>query len=363
MQRLSYIRVGILGLGKIAETRHLPHLTKSPHYQIVAAYDLDKTRAENMARRFQLPRVSPNAEEVLQSPQLDLILIFTPPTTHAALAHAALDAGKHVFVEKPLTLSLTEAQELVAHVNRSGKKLFVGFNQRRHRLVQQARQWLQENRLGEISALHSTLTNNHDPAHRNGWQSSSAQGGDLNFDVAVHHYDLWRYLLGSDIASVTAQQTRRADHAESLTLLAQTRNGIPITAVLAEATNEQDTLEIFGERGRLALSLYRFDGLEFSARGALDGSVAARAKRVGALLLESGVIARRVARGGDYELCYAAEWEHLAEVLDSIEYEPNVYDGLAATQTALAVRASLETNAPVLLDDLSHFKNSGNDTL
>lgn len=358
------IHLGILGLGNIAASRHLPILANSPHFQIRAAFDVDAARAQHCALKFSLPNIVADARRVFDAPDIELVAILTPPTTHAALAHAALDAGKHVFVEKPLTLSLDEAQALAAHVERSGKKLFVGFNQRRHRLVQQARQWLSEKRLGEISALHSAFTNNHAPVQRNGWQSDSAQGGDLNFDVAVHHYDLWRYLLQSEIASVYAQHTRRADNAETLTLVAKTRSGIPITATLAVATNEQDTLEIFGERGRIALSLYRFDGLELTARGVFDGSIGYRVKRARELILESGMIARRMARGSDYELSYAAEWDHLAAHLALTgAYEPNVYDGLAATQLALAVRASLQTNTPVLLKDVFHLKNPANDQL
>lgn len=350
--------VGIVGLGKIAETRHLPLLARHPVLRVTAACDIDAARAHHIAAKFSIPQIVADAQTMFDASQVDLVAIFTPPTTHAALAHAALKAGKHVFVEKPLTLALDDAHTLVEQVERTGKKVFVGFNQRRHRLVQQARHWLHENRLGQVSALRTTLTNNHDPAQRDGWQSIPARGGDLNFEVGVHHYDLWRYLLQDEIASVYAQRTCRADNAETLTLIAKTRSGIPITAALVEATNEQNSLEIFGARGRIALTLYRFDGLEFTARGEFDGSISARAKRARDLIVESGLIARRTASGGDYELCYAEEWDHVASHLDSpVAYEPNVYDGLAATQIALAVRQSINMNAPVTVPPLTRGNN------
>lgn len=338
----SPLGLGIIGLGGVAQSRHLPALAKSPSYKILAAFDLDRERAAAVGRKYRIPKITMSAEELINLSGLDLIAILTPPMTHSGLAHAALDAGKHVFVEKPLTLDFAEAQDLAAHVERARKKLYVGFNQRRHRLVQQARLWLQEGRLGQLAAVHSTLTNSHNAEHRAVWQNDSAQGGDISFDVAVHHFDMWRYLFESEIRRVSAERAEKDGASATVTLLAQMTNGLPITATFAEATTEHNALEIFGERGCLILSLYRFDGLQFIPRGSFDGGLNVRAQKARELIFQSVDIARRLSRGGDYELSYAAEWEHVAAGLGAVEpYEPNVYDGLAATKIALAVRQAL----------------------
>jgi predicted dehydrogenase len=335
--------LGIIGLGAIAESRHLPILAKSPRYKLVAGYDLDRERAARMGQQFQIAKITENAQALLDSTEIDLVAILTPPITHAELAHAALDAGKHVFVEKPLTLDLTEAQDLAAHVERARTRLFLGFNQRRHRLVQQLRGWMKQGRLGEISAVHSTLSNNRSVTRRRPWK-----GNDLTFEVAVHHFDLWRYLFGSEVDNVFAQRGVRRDGAEAVTLLANMTSGTVVSATFAEGTTEHNSLELFCERGRAVLSLYRFDGLVFIPRGSFEGGLNIRAQQAREVLSNSGGIARRLKRGGDYELSYAAQWEHVAAGIGSPgPYEPNVHDGVAATRTALAVRESLAANQVV----------------
>ena len=104
-------RVGIIGLGQIAETRHLPVLVNHPRLRVVAACDVDSAPRSPSRGTLSYSRLFPDPQALIHSAQLDLVVILTPPVTHAPLAHAALDANKPVFVEKPLTLSPAEAEE------------------------------------------------------------------------------------------------------------------------------------------------------------------------------------------------------------------------------------------------------------
>src|SRR5262245_21505168 len=131
--------VAIIGLGDVAVKRHLPVLVNHPHLKISAAAELNPERAQTVDRHFSLAAVSSDPLAIIAAPGTEVVALFTPPFTHAALAHAALDAGKHLFIEKPMTLDVPEAQVLTDHAERAGTKVLLGFNQRHHPVALAAR--------------------------------------------------------------------------------------------------------------------------------------------------------------------------------------------------------------------------------
>ncbi|HHH30005.1 MAG TPA: Gfo/Idh/MocA family oxidoreductase [Polyangiaceae bacterium] len=121
------LRVAIVGCGKIADG-HVEEIQKLPELAtIVAVCDLEELMAEQIATRYGLPATYTDFERLLERERPDVVHVTTPPAAHLPLAKLAVDAGCHVFVEKPLTPTLSEAHELVAHVERAGKKLTAGW--------------------------------------------------------------------------------------------------------------------------------------------------------------------------------------------------------------------------------------------
>jgi predicted dehydrogenase len=105
------LRVGVLGCGNISDT----YLTRSAEFDaldVVACADLDQARAEAQAARYGVRALSP--EDLLADPGIDLVINLTPPTTHAAVGRAVLEAGKHLYTEKPLGVTLEEGRALAA---------------------------------------------------------------------------------------------------------------------------------------------------------------------------------------------------------------------------------------------------------
>ena len=96
------LRVGIVGMGWVATARHIPAFKRDGRSTIEAVLDRDRSKAESAARRFRIPRFFNRLEEFLQAP-LDVVSVCTPPWTHASLVEAAIRAGKHILVEKPMT--------------------------------------------------------------------------------------------------------------------------------------------------------------------------------------------------------------------------------------------------------------------
>lgn len=119
------LRVGVVGCGKIADG-HVEEIAKLKIADVVAVCDLESLMAEQMAVRQQIPNYYDDYETMLSKERLDVVHITTPPQSHLSLAKQAIDAGCHVYVEKPLTLNAAEARELVAHAEKHNKKLTIG---------------------------------------------------------------------------------------------------------------------------------------------------------------------------------------------------------------------------------------------
>jgi predicted dehydrogenase len=105
------IRVGLVGCGEIAQIMHLPFLSQLPQFEIAALCDLSPTMLDAMGDRYGVAARYTDYQDLVATPELDVVAILT--MDHYPAARAAIAAGKHVFVEKPLAFSREEARELV----------------------------------------------------------------------------------------------------------------------------------------------------------------------------------------------------------------------------------------------------------
>lgn len=125
----STLKIGIIGGGSISDL-HLEAYSQNSHSSIIGICDQNLERAKKKAERYQAPYFYNHYEDMLQQLEIDAVVICTWNNTHAVIAIDALKAGKHVFVEKPLSTNLNEALLIENAVKSSGKKLQVGFVRR-----------------------------------------------------------------------------------------------------------------------------------------------------------------------------------------------------------------------------------------
>lgn len=143
------LKVAIVGCGKIADG-HVEEIAKlSELATVVAVCDLEELMAEQIAERYGLPAAYADFDALLAKERPDVVHITTPPAAHLPLAKRAVDAGCHVFVEKPLTPTVPEARELVAHVEEAEKVLAVGWTHFFDPPVLRMRELLEAGELGE----------------------------------------------------------------------------------------------------------------------------------------------------------------------------------------------------------------------
>lgn len=189
------LQFGVIGYGYWG-----PHLVRNldalPKSAVRFVADLDAGRLAQAAQAFSAPRLTftKDARELFASDELDAVIVATPVKTHFSLARAALLAGKHVFVEKPLAVTVAEVEELVALARERGLALMVGYTFLYHRAVQELRRMLQENELGKLYYIDAQRLN------------LGLYRPDVNvvWDLAPHDLSMLRYLLDADPVSVRA---------------------------------------------------------------------------------------------------------------------------------------------------------------
>jgi myo-inositol 2-dehydrogenase / D-chiro-inositol 1-dehydrogenase len=332
------LRIGFVGCGRVAADLHLPALARIDGVEAVALADPDTACARRVAGAFGVPRVHPDAATLAADPTVDLVAVCSPPRHHAEGALAALAAGRHLFVEKPLALDLETASAIVAA---TGDRLAAaGFNLRVHRQVIAAREALAEGRLGELRMVRTHWTA---AARPPGWRSAPAEGGSALWELAIHHLDLWRHLTGREPPAV-----RATGDAGALAIAAELEGGPLLATTVAVGTSDANQVELVGEHGSLLLDLYRGDGPRWTPVGRAAGGVGVRLRAAAgsAATLPRQALAARA--GGDYRLSYAAEWAAvLAAVREGAPPPADLEDGRRAVALAVAAEESLRDGGAI----------------
>lgn len=131
------IKVGLIGLGEVAQLMHLPLLADDPRFAIAAITDVSPSLVDYAARRYGVAHVHPDAGSLLANSNLDAVFILTPDHLHADLLAKAIASGKHVFIEKPACLTAAQLEPLLSLKRRPGQVVFVGYMRRFSRPFQE----------------------------------------------------------------------------------------------------------------------------------------------------------------------------------------------------------------------------------
>jgi predicted dehydrogenase len=190
------IRVGLLGTGAIAQIVHLPMLTQMPRVELLAVCDADDAKATAIARRFSIPRVHHSDEAAFADPELDAMIICSPSHLHESQAIAALRAGKHVLVEKPLALTPDGAERVLREAQQAQRTVLVAMNHRYRPDVAALHPFAQGGELGHIFFLKAGSLNRKVRTVRPTWRHRrQTAGGGALMDLGVQVLDLCLWLL------------------------------------------------------------------------------------------------------------------------------------------------------------------------
>lgn len=193
---MSKLRMGIVGVGGIAVGRHIPTFQQmNDSVEMTAVYDVNEERAAQVAKDFGIPNVVAELEAMF--PHVDAITICTPNKFHAEFTIAALNAGIHVFCEKPMAMTPEECERMREAEEKSGKVLSIAYHYRFMKEAQAAKNIMQEGVVGNpLVTRVKALRRRKVP----GWgvfTNKELQGGGSLIDYGCHLLDLSLWLLGN----------------------------------------------------------------------------------------------------------------------------------------------------------------------
>ena len=187
---------GIIGCGDVVRRKSGPSLLQAKRSRIKAVMRRDLTKAESYAAEHGIPVATDNANKVIQDPEIDLIYVATPPSSHRDYTVASPKAGKDVVVEKPVGLNSKEAREMVEVRKGEGVELFVAYYRRFYPQVRKIKELIDSGEIGK--PVQSYVYISFDPPEEAGWREKlEVSGGGWFVDVASHRVDLLTFLLGS----------------------------------------------------------------------------------------------------------------------------------------------------------------------
>jgi myo-inositol 2-dehydrogenase/D-chiro-inositol 1-dehydrogenase len=330
---LMTLRIGVIGVGMIGEDHVRRLTTVLAGASVTAVTDVDATRAKRVAADHGHPAVHDTGQDVIESPDVDAVLVASWGPTHEEYVLASIAAGKPVFCEKPLATTAVACERVLAAETSVGRKLVqVGF-MRRYDEPYRALKAAAWNEIGTPLMMHC--------AHRNPVAPENATTDTVLADSIVHEIDLARWLLEEEIVAVQVLSPRRSRYAvgdlqDPLLVLLTTDSGVIVDVELSVTVRYGYDIrgEVVGEIGSVALA---------------PTAAVTVTNRVGSAGAIPPDWRTRFLRAYDTEL---QEWvDHTAAGLPPAG--PTSWDGYAATVVSDACRAAYASGSstPVTLID------------
>lgn len=273
---MKKINWGIIGCGDVTEVKSGPAFSKVPGSSLVAVMRRDAAKAQDYAKRHQVSKWYADANELISDPDVNAIYVATPPASHEAYAIAAINAGKPVYVEKPMALDTAAAKRIATAAAATGVKLAVAHYRREQPLFKKIRELLAGNTIGEVRlvelSLHKTpfspeqLENPHVA-----WRVNPAvSGGGLFHDLAPHQLDIMYHFFGpvKTVKGFAVNQAGSYAAHDLVSGMMLFRNGIVFNGAWCfNAAASKDICVITGSRGQIRFSMFDHAPVEVTVNG------------------------------------------------------------------------------------------------
>ena len=252
MNQNKNLRVGLIGFGKMGKIRYQT-LNQMEQCVVPMVYEYN----DNNATPKSLKRIN-SAEELIASNDIDAVVIGVPNYLIKPYVIASLEAGKHVFCEKPPGINLTEVLAMKEAMEKSGCKLMFGFNHRHHQSIIKAKDVVDSGRFGEILWMRGRYGKSVPEDFFEDWRSQKKlAGGGIFLDQGIHMLDLFMHLVGKfdDVKSFVSNLYWKGDVEDNVFALFKNNKG-QLASLHSTMTQWRHlfSLEIFLEHGYIALN-------------------------------------------------------------------------------------------------------------
>lgn len=258
------IRWGIIGCGDVTEVKSGPGFQKATHSSLVAVMRRTGALARDYAQRHGVPKWYDTADALIHDPDVDAVYIATTPASHKEYTLLCAQAGKPVYVEKPMALNTQQCQDMIGACQAANVPLFVAYYRRALPRFLKVKQLIDTQAIGDIRFVTVTITQ---PVSAQILQSQNLpwrvipeiSGGGLFFDLASHMLDLLDYLLGP-VRSVQGFASNQAHHYAAEDIVTGTfvfESGVHAVGTWCFAADtRRDSTEIVGTNGQISYATF-----------------------------------------------------------------------------------------------------------
>ena len=264
---MNKINWGIIGCGDVTEIKSGPAFNKVKNSSLVAVMRRDAAMAKDYAQRHNVPKWYADASSIINDPNVNAIYIATPPSSHEEYTIAAINAGKPVYVEKPMAVNAAAAENMMNVAKEKNMKLVVAHYRREQPIFKKIKQLLAEKIIGDIRFARlefykKSLTKEELLIPKTAWRVDNAiAGGGLFHDLAPHQLDLMYYFFGEadkvNGIAINQQKLYNADDIVIGNILF--KSGVMFTGLwcfTVDENEEKDVCEIIGSKGKISFSVF-----------------------------------------------------------------------------------------------------------
>ena len=263
MEATKTYKWGMIGCGSVTELKSAPAYQKTEGFELYAVMRRDVAKAQNYAKRHNVPHVFSNADELINHPEIDAIYIATPPDSHEYYALKVAEAGKICCIEKPMAPSFEACLRINAAFEARNLPLFVAYYRRSLPRFLQLKTWIDQNKIGDIRHVHwhfSKPANDIDKSKTYNWRTDAtiAPGGYFD-DLASHGLNLFAFLLGDITEAKGTAINKLGLYSAKDYITGNWKHDAGITGFGTwdfGADQREDVVKIYGNEGNICFSVF-----------------------------------------------------------------------------------------------------------
>lgn len=269
---METVKWGIIGCGNVCEKKSGPSFYKIEHSALVAVMRRDPDKVKDYAQRHSVERYYTDADQLISDPEVDAVYIATPPNTHQLYAIKAMQAGKPVYVEKPMAMNSIECEEMLKVSESTNQKLFVAFYRRALPYFLKVQELLKEKAVGKVLTVdvrqYRSPRDSDLASVDHTWRVDKEIAGEGYFyDLAPHTLDILDFLLGeiSDAKGFSANLGQLYDTKDTISAILRFKSGIIGSGQWCFVTSDKtdiDSIVITGTKGEIRFSTFAFTPIE-----------------------------------------------------------------------------------------------------
>ena len=269
------INWGIIGCGDVTEVKSGPAFNKVPNSKLVAVMRRNAEKARDYAQRHDVEKWYDDADDLINDPEVNAIYVATPPLNHEEFAVKAMEAGKPVYLEKPMAIDATASQRIEQAALETGAKISIAHYRRQQPLFLMIKKLLQEKAIGDVQLVGLNLLQPHQSdmitKTETNWRiDPSISGGGLFYDLAPHQLDLMYYFFGKPAnvsgMSLNASGYYNVDDTTKGQIVFE--NNVLFNGTWSFSSTERiDRCEIVGSEGKISFSVFDHNPLIIESNG------------------------------------------------------------------------------------------------